>query len=307
MEKRGIVVKPEWLMIRPSLDTDFSSFKAILQKRGLSTVCQEAHCPNMAECWHQAKTATFMVLGDTCTRTCRFCAIAKATQGKPLDPDEPRKLAEAIAEMNLDYAVITSVDRDDLPDGGADHFAACIKAIRQQRPSVRIEVLIPDFSGSEQCLKKIVEARPDVIGHNIETVSSLQKKVRDLRAGYLQSLSVLSAVKRLGPKIFTKSSLILGLGESKEEVIEAMQDLRKAGCDILTLGQYLKPKNRSLEVEEFITPDAFAEYRRIAEELGFLFVASGPFVRSSYRAGELFMKSQKPNHDHMEVGLSQET
>ncbi len=301
--------KPDWLKIRPAHNTDFSKIKGALRKRGLVTVCEEAHCPNMAECWHNEGTATFMVLGDTCTRGCKFCAVKTSRKGNPVDPFEPKKLAEAIAEMQLDYAVITSVDRDDLPDEGASHFARCISEIKKAHPKTNVEVLIPDFSGKPELLKKIVDAMPDVIAHNVETVKSLQRKVRDPRAGYEQSLKVLENIKRMDQKIFSKSALMLGLGETREEVVQAMKDLRSVGCDILTIGQYLKPKNKFLKVEEYVKPEAFEEYKRIGESLGFLYVASGPFVRSSYRAGELFIKNliDKKNSASKEVGLSQET
>ncbi len=291
-----VISKPKWLTIRPSNGVDFSKIKNALRKRGLVTVCEEANCPNMAECWHDEGTVTFMVLGDTCTRGCRFCAIKTATHGNPVDPFEPLKLAEAIKEMNLDYAVLTSVDRDDLKDGGSIHFANCIKVIKNKNPSTKVEVLIPDFQGNIDHLKNVVDARPDVIAHNIETVEELQSKIRDGRANYKQSLSVLKNSKKLDKKIFTKSAIMVGLGETKEQVIQSMKDLRDVGCDILTIGQYLKPKNKNLKVQEYISPEIFNEYEKIGEELGFLYVASGPFVRSSYRAGELFVKNMLSKH-----------
>ncbi|NOZ80230.1 MAG: lipoyl synthase [DPANN group archaeon] len=280
--------KPSWLKIRPSTDRDFSIIKNALRRRGLVSVCEEARCPNMAECWKEQETATFMVMGDTCTRGCKFCAIRTARIGRPLDPKEPEKLADAIAEMNLHYAVITSVDRDDLPDQGAGHFAACIRAIRKARPDTHIEALIPDFRGERERLREIIKARPDVIAHNVETVPRLQQDVRDPRASYAQSLNVLRTIKELDPTIRSKTSLMLGLGETAEEVASVMKDLREAGCDILTLGQYLRPGNRFLEVKEYVHPEQFERYRKQGETLGFLYVASGPLVRSSYRAGELF-------------------
>ncbi len=300
-----VLSKPEWLKIRPAYDTDFSKVKNALRKRGLVTVCEEANCPNMAECWHNEGTATFMVLGDTCTRGCRFCAVKTAMKGRILDPFEPQKLADAIAEMGLDYAVITSVDRDDLPDGGASHFAQCIARVKKKRPATRVEVLIPDFKGEIDPLKKIIEAKPDVIAHNIETVRSLQRSVRDPRAGYEQSLKVLKNVKRIDPLIYTKSAIMLGLGETKEEVVQAMKDLRAVGCDIFTIGQYLRPKSKHLAVKEYVSPEVFRELKRIGEELGFIYVASGPFVRSSYRAGELFMKALLEKDHEKEVGACQ--
>jgi len=297
-------MKPEWLRIRPSSQVDFSQFKQILRSRKLSTVCEEAHCPNMAECWHAAKTATFMVMGDTCTRGCQFCAVSKALKGKPLDPGEPQKIANAAKEMGLEYVVITSVDRDDLPDQGAGHFARCIQAVKAE--GLLCEVLIPDFRGDRQAVQTIVDADPDVIAHNVETVRSLQG-IRDRRAGFDQSLQVLQRVKELDPRIFTKSALMLGLGESEAEVREVMDDLRAVGCDFLTIGQYLKPKNRVLDVKVYVDPQVFSRLKKSAEDKGFLYVASGPFVRSSYRAGELFVKhARSMMKKEGEVGLFQE-
>lgn len=285
-----IAQKPEWLKIRPSSGTDFSRIRRVLRSKGLYTVCEEANCPNMAECWHNEGTATFMVMGDTCTRGCKFCAVKTARKGRTLDPEEPRKIADAVAEIGLDYVVITSVDRDDLPDGGAFHFARCIRYLKQKSPSTRIEVLIPDFAGDVAALRRIIDAGPDVIAHNVETIERLQKSVRDPRAGYQQSMKVLRDIKERSD-IYSKSAIMVGLGEKEEEVVKTMEELRKNHCDILTIGQYLKPKNKFLRVEEYVTPETFDYYKKKAEELGFLYAASGPLVRSSYRAGELFMKS----------------
>ena len=283
--------KPEWLKIRPPKTEQFAHLKAILRKHQLVTVCEEAHCPNMSECWDQEGTATFMVLGDTCTRGCRFCEVKSAAKGKPVDPNEPKNLAKAIAEMQLDYVVITSVDRDELPDQGASHFAACIREIKQAHPSCHVEVLIPDFRGSKECIKQIINAKPDVIAHNIETIERLQSSVRDRRANYAQSMGVLCTVKELDPTIFTKSAIMVGLGEQEDEVTKAMRDLRANDVDIFTIGQYLRPSNWHLPIVEYVHPDTFKRYETKGKELGFLYVAAGPFVRSSYRAGELFMKS----------------
>lgn len=283
--------KPEWLKIKPRSGTDFSKIKNALRKRGLVTVCEEAQCPNMAECWHNEGTATFMVLGDTCTRGCKFCAIKTNMQGNPVDPFEPEKIASAIEEMGLDYAVITAVDRDDLPDFGANHFATVIKRVHARHPTGRVEILTGDFNGKYEDIKTVVDANPDVFAHNIETVHRLHPKVRDLRAKYDQSLSVLKIVKDINPQMITKSAIMVGLGETENEMIEAMKDLREVGCDILTIGQYLRPKSKRLQVEEFVTPQQFKRYEELGKELGFLYVASGPFVRSSYRAGELFTKA----------------
>jgi len=283
--------KPKWLKIRPPTEK-FGSVKHVVTKFGLNTVCQEANCPNMSECW-SGGTATFMIMGDTCTRGCRFCAVKTGRPDK-LDPFEPKKLAKAIKEMEIfDYIVITSVDRDDLPDQGAEHFANCIREIKKEIPGILIEVLIPDFQGNQKLLQKIIDANPDVIGHNIETVESLQRKVRDIRANYNQSLSVLSNIKKQSSGIYSKTSLMLGLGEKEEEVIQTMKELREIDVDIITFGQYLKPKNKKLDVKEFIKPEKFKYYQQLAENMEFLYCASGPFIRSSYRAGELFLKGKK--------------
>jgi lipoyl synthase len=284
------LIKPPWLKIRPPTQ-QFQRIKRTLKRLNLVTVCEEAHCPNISECW-SGGTATFMVLGDTCTRGCRFCNIKSARTGNPIDENEPKKLAEAIAEWKLDYVVITSVDRDDLEDQGAIHFANCIKEIKKQLPSVIVEVLIPDFRGNLDCLKTIIDAKPDVIAHNIETVERLQRTVRDIRANYQQSLSVLQNVKKISPQTYTKSSIMVGLGETKEEVIKAMDDLRTIDCDVITFGQYLRPSKRHIKIEEYVQPDTFDLYKQKAEQFGFLYCASGPFVRSSYKAAELFLKGK---------------
>lgn len=282
--------KPEWLKILPPTTEKFHDIKLVLRAHSLHTVCEEAHCPNISECW-SGGTATFMVMGDTCTRACKFCAVKTGYPAGPLDKNEPENLASAVSKMNLDYVVITSVDRDDLPDQGAGHFADCINAIKEKTPEIIVEVLIPDFRGNTELIGKVIEAGPHVIAHNVETVKRLQRKARDPRAGYEQSLSVLKHVKKVNPRIYTKSSIMLGLGEQDEEVIEAMKDLRRIGVDILTIGQYLRPSSWHLVVEEFVHPEKFLWFKEEAEKLGFLYVASGPFVRSSYRAGELFIKN----------------
>jgi lipoyl synthase len=251
-------------------------------------VCEEARCPNIGECWGGG-TATFMVMGDTCTRGCRFCAVKTARYPTALDPDEPRNVATAIAELDLDYVVITSVDRDDVADGGASHFAACIRETRALAPKTRIEVLIPDFRGNVGDLLKVVEAGPDVIAQNLETVKRLTHPVRDRKASYEVTLEVLRNVKTIDPDRLTKSSLMVGLGESVDEMREAMLDLRAVGVDFLTIGQYLQPTPKHLEVVEFVTPEQFQAYEALGLELGFAYVASGPLVRSSYKAGEFFI------------------
>lgn len=282
--------KPEWLKIQPPTTEKFSTIKETLRRHNLHTVCEESHCPNIPECW-SGGTATFMVMGDTCTRGCRFCEVKSSGSPLPLDPFEPENLAHAVAEMGLDYVVVTSVDRDDLPDQGSGHFAECIHAIKKHDSGILVEVLIPDFRGDFECLGKVADAKPEVIAHNVETVPRLQSVVRDRRANYKQSLSVLRNVKRINSEIFTKSSLIVGFGETDREVIHVMKDLRAIDVDFLTIGQYLRPSDWHLPVAEYVPPEKFEFFKMIGEDLGFKYVAAGPFVRSSYRAGELFVKS----------------
>lgn len=275
--------KPGWLKIRPPSGTKFHDIKKIIEDLNLNTVCTGARCPNVGECWSRG-TATFMILGSICTRNCRFCAVKKGKEGEPLDPGEPGRIAQAVEKMGLKYVVLTSVDRDDLSDCGAGHFARCIEAIKNLSAGILVEVLIPDFQGNEVLLQKIMGAHPDVVGHNIETVKELQALVRDKRAGYELSLEVLTKLKQLSSSIHLKTSLMLGLGETEEMVQRAMDDLVNAGVDILTLGQYLRPSEKQLEVKEYISPEKFAFYKDIASRKGFISVASGPFVRSSYMA-----------------------
>ena len=260
--------------------------RTVLRENRLSTVCEEARCPNLPACWGQG-TATFMILGEICTRACRFCAV-KHGKPSPPDPEEPERLASAAKALGLRYVVLTSVDRDDLPDGGASHFASCIRALKKAAPNLRVEALIPDFSGQREALEKVVEAGPDVVGHNLETVRRLTPRVRDRRAGYELSLFVLRTLKELSPKIFTKSSLLLGLGETEEEVEEALWDLREAGVDIIVLGQYLRPTPRELSVARYVPPEEFEAWRMRALKLGFRAVLSGPLVRTSFRASEVY-------------------
>ena len=277
------MIKPDWLKIRPPSGTKFTSLKNILEDFKLNTVCTSAMCPNLGECWKRG-TATFMILGSICTRNCRFCAVKKGKAGEPPDLSEPIRVAQAVEKMGLKYVVLTSVDRDDLQDGGAGHFADCIKAIKNRDNNIKIEVLIPDFQGDELCLSKIMDAHPDVLGHNIETVEELQEQVRDRRAGYKLSLEVLERIKQISFSIYTKSSLMLGLGETEDMVERTMDDLRSAGVSILTLGQYLRPTRMQLEVKEYISPEKFACYKKTAFEKGFFSIMSGPLVRSSYMA-----------------------
>jgi lipoic acid synthetase len=279
MESKPRLRKPDWIRIRPPSGAEWKNVEGILARRGLHTVCDEARCPNKAECWG-CGTATFMVMGDVCTRGCRFCAVATAREGRALRADEPERLAAAIAELGLKYAVITSVDRDDLPDGGAAHFAACIRAIRSSSPDTKIEVLIPDYLGAE--LEAVIAAGPDLVAHNVETVRRLQS-VRDARASFGRSVRTLSQAKE-GGVAMTKSSLLLGLGESRDEIIEAMKELRAARVDVLVMGQYLQPTPGQLEVAEYLSPAAFAALAEEAKTLGFSSVVSSPFARTSYHA-----------------------
>ena len=282
--------KPEWLRVRYPTGENYQKIKGTLKEHDLHTVCEEANCPNVAECWGGG-TATFMLMGDTCTRGCRFCMVKSGNPHGTLDIFEPLKVAKTIADLGLRYVVITSVDRDDLPDGGASHFEATIKAIKQHDANVITEVLIPDFQGNIDHLTKVVNAGPEVIAHNIETTEPLTPNVRDSRATYAQSLNVLKSIKELNSSIRSKSSIMLGLGETENDLLKTMKDLREAEVDILTLGQYLRPTKGHAPVREYVRPESFQYYKQVAEQLGFLYVAAGPFVRSSYRAGELFLEA----------------
>jgi lipoic acid synthetase len=295
-----LVRKPDWLKVRAPSGENYGQIKNMLGELKLATVCQEARCPNMGECW-AGGTATIMIMGDTCTRGCKFCNVKTGNPKGILDPLEPEKVAYSISQMNLKYVVVTSVDRDDLPDQGSGHFARTIRTMKKLDPALLIEVLTPDFRGDLSLVEKLVEAEPDVFAHNVETVERLQKTVRDPRAGYSQSLSVLKSVKSFDVSRFTKTSLMLGLGETDEEILQTLKDLREIQCDVVTFGQYLQPTPRHLPVIEYVTPEKFKYWQTTAESLGFLYVASGPLVRSSYRAGEFFMeamikKSRKENY-----------
>lgn len=282
--------KPHWIKVSLlPLGEDFKRVSRSIKTKGLATVCEEAFCPNRGECWGSG-TATIMLMGDTCTRNCKFCSVRVGSPRGWLDPLEPMKVVRTIEELNLNYIVLTSVARDDLPDGGADHIARTIEAIHEYHPDVLVEVLIPDFKGNERSLRRVLQARPDVLAHNIETVRRLTPVVRDRRANYDQSLLVLRKSKEIMPSIYTKSSIMVGLGETDEEIIETMKDLRSNGVDILTIGQYLQPSRKQLDVVEYVHPDKFLEWKKIGMTMGFLFVASGPLVRSSYKAGEYFLQ-----------------
>jgi len=281
---------PIWLRQKAPDPAVLAQMKASLDGLSLHTVCEEAHCPNQGGCFAQG-TATLLILGDTCTRNCRFCAINK---GKPLtpDPNEPRNVALAVSQMKLQHVVITSVTRDDLPDGGARHFAKTIGAVRRTNPGITIEVLVPDFQGSAEALEILVESSPEVINHNVETVRRLYPEVRPM-ADYSRSLNLLKKVKTINESIITKSGMMLGLGETSEEIVRVIRDLGEIGCDALTLGQYLSPSPQHHPVSRYIPPEEFDEYRVIAERLGLKSVASGCFVRSSFNAKETYTKAKR--------------
>lgn len=279
--------KPEWLKKRVDPVAE-AQMEALLRSLSLHTVCEGANCPNRSECF-KSKTATFMILGDVCTRNCRFCVVAKGAP-QPLDPEEPQRVALAAEKLGLRHIVVTSVTRDDLPDGGAAHFARTVEALQTQLPQSTIEVLIPDFQGSESALQTVIASRPDIINHNVETVPSLYPIVRP-QAVYLRSLELLRRVKQAG--LCSKTGLMVGLGETRDEVLALMDDLVAVGCDMLTIGQYLQPSKQHLPVAEYITPQQFDEYKAIALDKGFKYVASGPFVRSSYHAAEGMAEMEK--------------
>ena len=274
---------PEWFRLKLPTASAYFATRNLIDDLNLNTVCESARCPNHWECWSKG-TATFMIAGDSCTRACGFCAV-DTRKPMALEADEPDRVAEATRRMKLKHVVITAVARDDLSDGGASHFKRVIERVREVNPGVLIEVLTPDFQDDDSAIDAVISARPEIFNHNLETVRSLTPKVRSV-ATYARSLSVLAKVKKRVPGIYTKSGLMLGLGETKEELLETMADLRSAGCDLLTLGQYLQPTEKHLKIEEFIHPDQFAAYKRTAEAMGFSYVASGPLVRSSYHADD---------------------
>lgn len=286
--------KPEWLTVSLPHGQNYSDLKELFRTLNLHTVCEEARCPNVNECWGGG-TATLILMGDVCSRACRFCMVTPGKPGGTLDNLEPENVAFALSQMGLTYVVLTSVDRDDLSDGGASHFARTIRLVKEKNPGLLVEVLVPDFQGDLDALKEVVDARPDVIAHNVETTMSLTPSVRDPRAQYWQSLSVLRNAKKLNNHIFTKSSIMVGLGESEDELTQTMVHLRRADVDFLTIGQYLRPSSRHLKVVKYVEPSQFDCYKAIGERLGFLYVASGALVRSSYRAGEFFIRTALEN------------
>ncbi len=282
-------MKPEWLRRKLADPEALSKMRGLLQRHGLNTVCQEALCPNQGECFGQG-TATFLILGKTCTRNCTFCAIPGEERPPAPDPDEPGRIARAAAELGLKHVVITSVTRDDLEDGGASHFAHTVRALRDTSPGIIVEVLIPDFQGSAGALKTVMDSGPDILNHNLETVPRLYPEVRP-QAVYPRSLELLKNAGEMSPARITKSGLMLGLGEDKEEVLRVMADLRKVSCDLLTLGQYLRPSGKHHPVARYVTPDEFDELRQEGEEMGFKAVFSAPLVRSSFHAAEFYQKT----------------
>ena len=278
--------RPDWLKVRLSTTGEYEEVRAMLRRLSLVTVCEEARCPNIHECWARERTATFMLMGDICTRHCGFCAVGKGRPGE-LDPGEPERVAEAARQLGLSHAVVTSVNRDDLPDGGAAHFAATIRAIRSAIPGCTVEVLIPDFQGDGIALERVLDEAPEILNHNMETVARLYRRVRP-DAKYTQSLALIAraAERRTRENLAmrVKSGLMVGLGESEDEVLELLRDLRASGCDIATIGQYLQPHERRLPIERYYTPEQFERLRREAEAMGFHRVEAGPLVRSSYHA-----------------------
>jgi lipoyl synthase len=280
-----VTVKPEWLRVKAPQWERVGNVKGILRDLALNTVCEEASCPNIGECFNHG-TATFLIMGPACTRACPYCDIDFEKKPKPLDPTEPTRLAEAVRRMNLNHVVITSVNRDDLPDGGASQFVECIQAVRSASPQTTIEVLIPDLCGNWEALAIILAAKPEVMNHNTETVPRLYRRVRP-QGNYDRTLELLQRSRQLAPSVYTKSGIMVGLGETDDEVRSVMQDLRSVDCDILTIGQYLQPSAKHLGVQEFVTPDQFEAWREFGEAIGFLQVVSSPLTRSSYHAEQV--------------------
>ncbi|XP_061627200.1 lipoyl synthase, mitochondrial [Phyllopteryx taeniolatus] len=286
---------PPWLKTEIPIGKNYNRLKNSLRELNLHTVCEEARCPNIGECWgggeYSTATATIMLMGDTCTRGCRFCSVKTARAPPPLDPEEPYNTAKAIAAWGLDYVVLTSVDRDDIADGGAEHFARTVSHLKERNPQILVECLTPDFRGDLAAVEKIALSGLDVYAHNVETVRELQSHVRDTRANFDQSLSVLKHAKKANPTLLTKTSIMLGLGETDQQIHNTLTELREAAVDCLTLGQYMQPTKRHLKVDEYVTPEKFAHWEKVGNEMGFVYTASGPLVRSSYKAGEFFLKN----------------
>ena len=289
VEQKPTLQKPDWLRIKLQNSPKYNKLLNLVKDQNLSTVCEESKCPNMSECWSHG-TATVMLMGSVCTRACKFCSVDTGNPRGWLDQDEPAKVANTVTSMDLTYVVLTSVDRDDLADGGAAHYAACIQAIKDAAPNVKVEALTPDFKGMRSAVDALLKSPLDVFAQNLETVKRLTHPVRDPRAGYQQTLDVLAYVKEQQPAILTKSSLMLGLGETREEILQAMDDLRTSNVDILTMGQYLQPTKNHWPIDRYVSPEEFSELREIGLAKGFYEVASGPMVRSSYRADKVFKK-----------------
>lgn len=296
MKEAAKLKRPDWIRVKAPISQGYLDTKKLISDLKLNTVCEEAACPNIGECWEK-KHATVMILGSVCTRACAFCNVKT---GRPdlLDPHEPERLAIGVGKLGLEHVVITSVDRDDLPDGGAKHFANCIKAIRKTSPNTTIEILTPDFLKKDSALEIVVEAKPDVFNHNIETVPSLYKKIRP-GARYFHSLNLLNNVKKLDPTIFTKSGIMVGLGETNEEIVQVMDDFRAADVDFMTIGQYLQPTKKHAIVDRYVTPDEFKYLERVARTKGFLMVSASPLTRSSYHAGDDFRKMQQARNEQL--------
>eukprot|EP00977_Amphora_coffeiformis_P001884 scaffold362_cov176-Amphora_coffeaeformis.AAC.10 len=302
-----ILPKPRWLKAAPADSDNYQNLRSTVRELGLATVCEEARCPNIGECWgggeDNSATATIMIMGDTCTRGCRFCSVKTSRAPPPLDPQEPEKVSTAIAKWGLDYVVLTSVDRDDLEDQGSQHFREVVQKLKEKSPNLLVEALTPDFSGQKDLISAVATSGLDVYAHNMETVERLTPRVRDRRAKYRQSLDVLEHVKTLRTGCLTKTSIMLGLGETDEEIRQTLQDLRAIDVDVVTFGQYLQPTKKHLPVQEYITPEKFEEWQKEGEAMGFKYVASGPLVRSSYKAGEFFLKNLLRQDKRVEAAI----
>lgn len=301
MKEAEKLKRPDWIRVKAPISQGYLGTKKLIDDLKLNTVCEEAACPNIGECWEK-KHATVMILGSVCTRACAFCNV-KTGLPDLLDPHEPERLAIGVGKLGLEHVVITSVDRDDLPDGGAEHFANCIKAIRKTSSNTTIEILTPDFLKKDGALEIVVEAKPDVFNHNIETVPSLYKKIRP-GARYFHSLNLLHNVKKLDPTIFTKSGIMVGLGETNEEVVQVMDDFRAADVDFMTIGQYLQPTKKHAVVDRYVTPDEFKYLERVARTKGFLMVSASPLTRSSYHAGDDFHKMQQARNKQLSNNIN---
>jgi lipoic acid synthetase len=302
-----ILPKPRWLKAKPADSENYQRLRNTVRELGLATVCEEARCPNIGECWgggeDETATATIMIMGDTCTRGCRFCSVKTSKAPPPLDPEEPEKVSTAIAKWGLDYVVLTSVDRDDLEDQGSQHFRQVVQKLKEKKPDLLVEALTPDFQGKEDLIHAVATSGLDVYAHNMETVERLTPKVRDYRAKYQQSLGVLKYVKSVSTCL-TKTSIMLGLGETEEELMKTLEDLRSIDVDVVTFGQYLQPTKKHLPVKHYVTPEEFEQWQVKAEAMGFKYVASGPLVRSSYKAGEFFLKSYLKDQKDQEKYLA---